>query len=275
MSYRKHHIKNKVGKLRPKKHFYKMPIFWYCTLSLLIVCVILYLFLFLPYVQIKNINITGNQEVKVESINNVVDKLVNKELFSIAKWHVNSKSIFIVNSGKVETNIKNSFGKVKTVKVEKKFFNTLNIAISERKPFAVFCENTVGPECYFIDNDGIIFKSYGATFAGFFKIIKNSNGENYFEGKEAVIKSVIDYIAKIEKLLENNYKINIDEFVIDKNLSLTAKTSEGWQVNFNLSEDMDLEISKLNTLLSSEISQTRRKSLQYINLMFKDRAYYK
>jgi hypothetical protein len=42
-----------------------------------------------------------------------------------------------------------------------------------------------------------------------------------------------------------------------------------------LDSDLDLQITKLNLLLKNEVSESARKTLQYIDLRFKDRAYYK
>jgi hypothetical protein len=60
-------------------------------------------------------------------------------------------------------------------------------------------------------------------------------------------------------------------------LRLDIKTNENWQIYFDLNSmsDTDLKIAKLNLLLNGEITPEIRKNLQYIDLRFKDRAYYK
>jgi hypothetical protein len=53
--------------------------------------------------------------------------------------------------------------------------------------------------------------------------------------------------------------------------------NEGWQIYFSLDPDSDIntQLVKLNLLLSGEIPLENRKNLEYIDLRFKDRAFYK
>ncbi len=70
-------------------------------------------------------------------------------------------------------------------------------------------------------------------------------------------------------------KLKIEEFNISSPTRLDVKTIEGWWVYFSTAFDIDLQITKLNLLLEKEISQEDRGVLKYIDLRFKDRAYYK
>ena len=59
---------------------------------------------------------------------------------------------------------------------------------------------------------------------------------------------------------------------------MNVTTDGGWQIYFNVGSgdpDIDSQITKLNLLLNETINPDARKTLQYIDLRFKDRAIYK
>ena len=84
-------------------------------------------------------------------------------------------------------------------------------------------------------------------------------------------------IYEIEKNLKDNFQINLSDALISTPIRLDIKTGEGWQIYFNTDTDSDItsQLTKLDLLLQKEISAESRQSLQYIDLRFKDRAYYK
>jgi len=106
-------------------------------------------------------------------------------------------------------------------------------------------------------------------------ITQTLNSNDIFTGESVVDRNVISAISKIEKNLKDNFQIDIKEALVSNPLRLDIKTNENWQIYFDLNSDTNLQIIKLNSLLKNEISQTSRASLQYIDLRFKDRAYYK
>ena len=84
-------------------------------------------------------------------------------------------------------------------------------------------------------------------------------------------------IYKIQKDLKDNFQINLTEALITSPIRLNVTTGEGWQIYFNLqgNPDINSQITKLNLLLNGDITPTIRKTLQYIDLRFQDRAFYK
>lgn len=290
MSYRKHHVKNKIHKLKPKKHFYKMPIFWWSILVVFIVCLAVYLFLFLPQIQVNNILVSGNNKIQTDEIKNIALKEINKNMFGFAGVKINTKSILLINSSNIQNDILVKFSKISEVKVSRKFPDTLNVIIQERVPVAIFCGNpseisgqALLKDCYFMDEAGIIFESVDSEF-----VALENNYENNFAiirqeiksgqvsiGEQVINKTIIDAILNSEKMLKDNYKISITDALVTTPIRLNIKTSENWQIYLDLQGDTNLQIAKLNLLLKNQISENDRKALQYIDMRFKDRAYYK
>ena len=134
----------------------------------------------------------------------------------------------------------------------------------------------------FIEGDGTgpdIWKSSVAVFdAAVQKAYKGERKIEWFEvfaGEKVVEKNIMDIINNVKRSLKDNFQIDVKEAIISNPSRLNIETSENWQIYLNTDLESDLQIVKMNLLLRDEIPASGRKGLQYIDLRFKDRAYYK
>lgn len=278
MSYRRKHIKNKIHKIKPGKSIFKRPVFWYAVLFLILVCAGFYFFVFFDKFQVKNIIISGNEKTSSEKIENVVHDSINKKIISFFNWNVLSRSIFWVNKEKLNKEILEQFPIIGKIRIDKNLPHTLILGITERKPIGVFCNIDAGEQqqCFLIDVNGIIFEPLAVAPEDFLIVRQISEQSQVLVGEDVIGKNIMDFILRIKKNLKDNFQIDIKEALVTSPLRMDVKTSENWQIYFNLDPDSDinLQITKLNLLLSGQISPEARNSLQYIDLRF-DRAYYK
>jgi len=270
MSYRKRHVKNKIKKIKPKKSILKSPVFWLAVLFLAIVALVFYVLFFCPEFFVKNILVSGNEKINSEQIKNLVAENMPRKIFSFGRWSLVSGSIFFADTKNMEKKALTGFPRIESLSILKKYPQTLEVQIKERRPVAVFCQN----ECFFIDGNGIIFAPLETPFLTGFIVRQTPEQKESYVGEQAVQKNIMQELAKIEKNLKDNFNINISEALISSPLRLDVRTSENWQIYFDLNSDMNLQLVKLNSLLKNEISQNAREKLEYIDLRFKDRAYY-
>lgn len=260
MKNRRHHIKSKVRRLKIRK-----PIFWIFVLFAIIIFLFLYLFLFFPKIQINSIVVSGNSSIQSQVIENIAWNNINKNI---------SKSIFLAKNKIISKSILDKLPQIESVKVSKKFPQTINLQIKERVSFAVFCQ-TDDKKCFYIDENGVIFKILEQIPENIFIIRQFIEDKEVFLGEIVIEKSIIDIISKIKKNLKDNFQIDIKTAMILTPSRLNIETSENWQIYFNIDLEIDLQIAKMNLLIKNEIPANERKNLQYIDLRFKDRAYYK
>ncbi len=264
MSYRRKHINPKIRSLRPRKRFWKRPLFW-IVLGIFLIATLAYFVLFYKTFQVKNIEISGNEKIKSEEIQNIVStKLGRKILFT------SSKSIFIVDTNNAVKSLLRDFPEIETVDIQKKFPDSMTVTVKERQPIAVFCQTA--DNCFFIDRNGVVFEKTN-TGANMMIITEEQTDGNVFAGENIVDKNIMDGIAKIQKNLKNNFQIDIQKTLVSNLLIFT--TSENWKIYFDPTIDIDPQIIKMNALLKDQITPEVRKNLQYIYLQYKDRAYYK
>ncbi|MFA5878532.1 MAG: FtsQ-type POTRA domain-containing protein [Candidatus Staskawiczbacteria bacterium] len=253
--------------MKRKESIVRKPIFWWCALILVLIGAGIYVFIFLKTFQVSSVSIVGNIKVQTRDIEALVSERTDRRFLFLA-----SRSIFLVNSKGITAEILKQYPAIDSLKIQKKLPSSLIINILERKPLAVFCDSKEA--CFFIDDKGIAFEQVESTIGGF-AIVRHNSGSSIALGGEAVKGDIARVISKIQQDLQGKFQINIDEANIVSNERLNVKTSEGWEVYFDLTADIDLPVEKMNLLLEKEIPQESRAELQYIDLRFKDRAYYK
>jgi len=277
MSYRHKHIKTKIHKLTPKKSFYEKPYFWFALIFVAVISSFIYFLIFFPKIQVNFIEISGNEKIESKNIENTVATAIEKKFFNLGGFSLASKSIFLVDLDDLNARLTSRFPEIETLSVNKKLPQTLVLEIKERKPFAVFCKSGQGmpPEdCYFIDTAGVIFEALPAVPEGM-AIVRQTVNESVFVGENAIAQNIMSAISRISDSLKNNFQIDISEALISTPVRLDIKTAESWQIYFNLDSDVNSQITKLNLILKEEIPADSRKNLQYIDLRFRDKTYYK
>lgn len=278
MSYRKKHIKSKLRKIRHQKHILKRPVFWAVFLFSALILSFSYFFFLYPGFQVKDIVISGNEKVAGNDLQGFADGLVKKKIMALGQLELVSKSMFLVSSENLQKEILKKFPAIESISINRDFPQTLLLGIKERKPAGAFCENSsANPRCFLIDQSGIIFLELSLAPENVLVIKQAASDKNLFTGEEAVNKKIMDLISKIKRNLNDKFKIDIKEALISSPVRLNILTSENWQIYFNLDQDIsaDFQLAKLDLLLNNEITPKVREGLLYIDLRFKDRAYYK
>jgi len=257
---------HKPHRIKKKKPIFKKPLFWVAILILILLGTAIYFLVFFDKFQVKKVIISGNEKVRTEDLQELVSQKIERNFLVVI-----SRSIFLISPNKINKAIQEEYPDIDSVKIRRELPDTLNVNVIERKPFAIFC---VGSNCYLIDEKGVTFEKTSSGEDSF-PIVRHFENKEVVLGKEAVKKEIMEKIVKIKKGTEDRSQITIKEANIVSGERLNIKTSEGWQVYFNLTADIDLQVEKLNLLLEKEISKENRAELQYIDLRFGNKAYYK
>jgi len=248
----------KPYRIKKKKSILKSRLFWRVVLGLIFTGVSLYFFFLSSIFKIKEINISGNQKVKTEAIEEMIK----------------NGNIFLINLEAVKKEILGKFPQIASVNLKRKFPDSIIVQVEERKAVAIFSQ---GDNLFSLDKEGVIFEN--ATSTGDLLKIQNLDearprpdlklGDKVLESN--LMSSALTIVSK----LKDDFKIAIKEVSAVSNERLNVKTSEGWEIYFNPTKDLNWQATKLRAVLEQEISPERRKSLQYIELRFGNLASYK
>jgi len=218
-----------------------------------------YFFLFFDFFWVENIEISGNQEIEGRELEDLIKKNTLKSFFFLS-----TKSIFLFNSNTVEEKIITEFPAILNLEIKKDYPNKIILKIREREPIGSLCST----ECFLIDSRGIILREAKEKQPPIIIIRENK----YSVGAKVIGENEVHLILEIWDNLAD--RIGISEFQVEEN-KLNVLTKEGWTCLFNLEEDLYLQMAKLLAVLEEKISPERRKDLDYIDLRFERRAYFK
>ncbi len=254
-------IHRKPYRVKKKKSILRNRFFWLGILILIIFSGVFYLTFFHSFFQIKIIEISGNEKVSTESLENLLNEKINQKILFFP-----SQSIFLPNFGEIKKEILKSFPQIRETHLKRRFPDALLLQIKERKPIAVFCQ---ADNFFFIDKEGIVFESLDSDTKrqDLITLKKQADEETNLKDK-VVMEEQLSKILKAESRLKNELKILTEEMLVVSETRFDAKTLEGFQIYFNFQEDLDWQLAKLKAVLEEEIPPEKRKDLEYIDVRF-------
>ncbi|MCX6764297.1 MAG: cell division protein FtsQ/DivIB [Candidatus Nealsonbacteria bacterium] len=250
---------NKYRSRRKRKIFYFIPVLLFFT--------IFYLIYFSPFFQIKKIEISGNQKISSDNLKGPIeDKLIKKILF------FNSKSLFLADLKEIEESILKKYPEIEKVNFFKKIPDKLMVLIKERSPVAVLEKDN---NYFLIDKSGIVFEKTEEK-QNFLLIKKPEFTQEIKLGNNLIEEEWMGQILKVEPEFKNkNLEFRIDFAEILNEQRLNVKTSEGFEVYFDLLGDISQQVLNLSVILKEKISPKELRNLEYIDLRFGNQVYYK
>ena len=268
---------HKTHRMARKKSILKNRFFRVSILISILFISVLYLLFFSQVFQIKSIAISGEQKISKQDIANIVENQIqNKFLF------FNTKSIFLVKRNEISDIALSEFPLIESVQINRKLPSSLFVIVKERIEKAKWC---IENKCFLIDNNGIIFEEIFENYSEL-PTIKSFNANGKFAlpadatalqaglGQEVVEKETLSKVLQIISKLKQNLEIQIKLADIVSKERLNIKTSENWEIYFNLLGDIDWQITELGLILEKEIDSEKRQKLEYIDLRF-NRVFYK
>lgn len=271
-------------RIKRKKPLYKNKFFWLSVLFLVVFAGIFYLVFFFDFFQVEKAKISGNQEITTSELSAIIEPGLNREIRMGPFLVFKSKSLFFIDSSKIVESILESVPKIGEVIIKKSLPNNLFVDVKERKSFAIFCQPN--GECFEIDEKGVAFeksfsfkeiKEEGIEMLeiGDSQLVINSEEERDINlGKEAIKHGDLESILEIRNGLVDGLSFKILDLLFSKD-TLNVRTGQGFKVYFNLRNNIKDQIFNLDLVLKEKISAERTESLEYIDLRFGNRVYYK
>jgi len=271
----------KVFKTKRKKFLLKNKTFWLFVFLLFLLGSGGFFAFHYKILEIKEIVILGNQKIKTEDIKPVLEKeTIHKILF------IKTRNVFLADLEKINKDLLKTFPLIANIKTEKTLLGVLKAQIIERVPIGILCDSQ---SCFYFDSQGIVFeKAEGNNNF----IDPSANLRVNSEQQVKIILELADYritltnkeiteenaegILELGKKLKDNFNIGLSEIVLSSNQKqLRVKTSEGWTIFFEPENALLEQISNLNILLADKTISKDRKNLDYIDMRYGSKIFYK
>jgi len=280
----------KPYRIKKKKSIFRNRFFWLSILILIFLGGIFYLAFLSPFFQIKEIKISGNQKIQSADLENIIKNNIDRKII-----FYNSRSIILLNKNKIRSEIIKGFPQIKEESLKREFPDTIILEIKERKEIGCYCQDTIlasystptptptpipiptptitpqpSPEektsCFLIDEEGVIFERASES-CPLDLVIKDQKKEEIYLSQNIIEEKTLKIVQEVHQKLKDNLKIPISEFDIEEN-KLIAKTSDNWDIYFNLERDIKWQLTQLELILESKIPPEKRGTLEYIDLRF-------
>ncbi|KKQ53631.1 MAG: hypothetical protein US70_C0001G0035 [Parcubacteria group bacterium GW2011_GWD2_38_11] len=270
------YIKNCTGNdcEEEKKASRFFSVFIFYTLLVCFIAVTGYVMFFSQHLQITSIVVSGTKELDGQEIQQIVsDSLAGKYLGIIPK-----NNFLFVSQGKFENLLNDKFKKIRTLSVIKKFPDTVNIDIDERKALLVWCSNE---KCYLLDENGTAYSE--ADFSSPELLGNNLLQINETNGREVVIGTKIiepfyeQYVLAIKDALRiDGFEITGQYFTPSRMAEeINVKTNQETEFYFSTQFSLDSAMRTLTTILKKEIPEDKKSEIAYIDLRNENKAFYK
>ncbi|HMP85122.1 MAG TPA: FtsQ-type POTRA domain-containing protein [Candidatus Paceibacterota bacterium] len=260
--------KNKITELSRKKRrrfFLRIFIFIFMIYSL---SYGIYYFFNHPKFQIKNIEI---EDLKY------TEKAVILKIFELntSGKHVNlfsKNNILFFSESIISNNIKDILS-VENVSIRREFPDILRVEIVEHEPWGIWCEN-INTKCYLVNKNGLAFVSAPEIILE--DLIKISDDKNKdILGNNFVSEDVFSKFVRIEKLLRK-INVSISQITTKDYQTFILQTKDGPKLFIDSKNDPVEVVNNLKTTIEQEsIHEIQFKNIEYVDLRFRGKAYYK
>ncbi|MHB1330374.1 MAG: cell division protein FtsQ/DivIB [Minisyncoccota bacterium] len=223
---------------------------------------------------ISSVDVRGNEVTGDIEIKNIVTKNFKGKFL----WLIPKSSSLLYPNEKIEKEIMGVIPRIASVSLSLDSANVLGVEIVERKPDSLYCKDVSlyreSKGCYFIDKTGLIY-SEAPEFAGgvYFVYVSDPEIEDPIRKQfltQTEMESLKNFVSSLKNFsLEPKYIVKkIDEYI----LVLTTGTEVRWNAGQNL-ENLSADLGSF--IRESEISNTELGKLEYLDLRFENKIFYK
>lgn len=252
---------------KQKKMVFKIKIYSSLTLLFFLIIGIVYVIIYSPLFQIKNIN-SGVLKGEVRDFDKIISDL---KLFFVTRSKTSSilgASNILVWKNQTEDFLKYQ-PLIDNLVIDKNYSNrTININIDSKQKFGIFCSSA---ECWWFDGKGMIFKESSQAEGEIIYKINDFSERKLKIGEMILTQKLFDNVIKIFKALEeaelNIKTLNISDFELQEAYIESASIP---RIYFSLrfAPDFNNEIFK-------DLRKTGFQNIEYIDFRVENRIYYK
>jgi cell division septal protein FtsQ len=237
--------------------------------------VVVYVFLFSSFVKIQKVDVVGLDELSRTEVESVVSESYSGKYLGIFP----KNGFFLFPSKKMEDILRDRFRKIRNIDIRRTFPNGVSVEIVERKSLLVWCS---GGPCYLIDENGLAYM--GADFSSpdiaqnhLIKIVDTS-AKPVALGANLFSKEFIDFLLRAVVELPQKSGIELgEECSTPSRLAgeMSFYSPEGVRISLSTELPLDQTMKNLEIFMRKQLSEDERKNIEYLDLRFENRVFYK
>ena len=234
---------------------------------------------YLPRFSVQDIRIDGAKELRPE----LVHSYVETRLFDGSYRFLSPVNIFLYPRARIEEGLIAYFPRVRSARVSRPALlsTTIVVSIEEREAFARWClpASDAGAKeerCFLMDRSGVIFAPFatstrapdtGYVFRGGVSATSSPAGQAYLPGAFSGVLALLERLGQAGYVPESISAEGEQDF--------SVSLARGFSIRASFGGDVSALVKNLELVLSSESLRGKESELEYIDLRFGNRVYYK
>lgn len=253
----------------------RLTILLHSFLCMVFLGVIIFVFLFSSFMQIKKINLEGLEDLSHADVESVMMETYEGKYLGILP----KDNYCLFPDGEIAKILKERFRKISEVSVEKRFPDEAVVKIKERDSLLLWCS---GGPCYLVDESG--FAYMGVDFSSpdieqnrLIKIIDTS-AKPLAIGDKVLSREYIDFVlAAVNRFPKESGMELLEEGNTPSRLAgeISFISKDGAKIALSTDLPLDQTMKTLNLFMQKELPEQKRAELDYLDLRFENRVYYK
>jgi cell division septal protein FtsQ len=241
-----------------------------------------YLFAFLVFasfvlwlalgLKVQKIKISGLVVLKKETIVGEVNEILNSKKW----WGIFPKNNLLFFSKTDLTNrLLAKFRRIASLEISKDLLDSaIEIRVQEREPEAALCRR--GEDlCFFVDKTGFVYEQAPLFLGELFLKFYDERSQKTKPGSFLLPEDDFARLIKFVNLFEKGFpELSVSSIVLETNGIYNFYTNEGWYFILDRKDDWGLVYENLTSVLN-EVIQDERKNLEYLDLEFGNKVFYK
>lgn len=259
--------------------FYGLTALWSILIG-----VSLYIFLWSPVLVIQEVQVIGIDETTAATVTQRVEQFTQgKRWDNIAVAH-----LLFFPSAAVTTLIYDEFVHTQDVKLTRIFPNTIVLHITEIDVIRIACPPAgeghadYQEGCYELNEFGVATRSVDFSQERYTQnetiIIDVANSDSLQMDHNVLSQDILAFITKFDRDIVYSLGIKSDDrytMSVAGNSDFSIVTDEGWMLNVDAASDSDRVLTYLRILFEQTDLGVDRTDLEYIDVRFDDKIFYK
>ncbi len=239
--------------------------------SVLVVVILFWSYtLFLtPFFSIQSVTVLGLNKIQPQEIESRITEFLAQK-----QWGIFTRgNIFLLHPKSVASYFQHD-ARIAIIQTEKNYWQrSLTVTIEERVPIYIL---SLPDRAFAIDKEGIALIPLSVPVPqGTLPIIFDKRSRDAVLGTKVIADTEITLFNTLNSELTRIAPFTSVTIGEPSAEAVTFTTQEGWALYINLTDNPKAQFERLRVLLTLKIKAEKRKKLQYIDLRFGERVYYK
>lgn len=213
------------------------------------------------------IEVSGVEKLSPEDMRSTAGRVLDDGLFHLFA----RRNIFLYPKEHISAEVRAAFPRVKDVSLSRDslFGKTLRIRVEERQAFARWCS----AECFLMDKDGFLFAhAEGLTESGY--VFGGGLDESKTPVRQTFLYGHLQESLRLLSLLEKEGYAPRG-LVVESEQDFSVVFVDGMTMLATFDESEDVLVRRLALALSSDALRGREMDIEYVDLRFGNKLFYK